>query len=58
MPASPHFPDMTAEQLRALAQTDREAAESARTTEAREALLRLAERLERLAAQREGQPRS
>jgi hypothetical protein len=49
---------MTAEQLRALAQTDREAAESARTTEAREALLRLAERLERLAAQREGQPRS
>jgi hypothetical protein len=54
MPNRPPLADLTAEQLRELARKDREMAATATTADARDALIRLAERLERLAAQRNG----
>jgi hypothetical protein len=49
----PPLADLTAEQLRELARKNREMAATATTTDARDALIRLAERLERLAVERE-----
>ena len=54
MDARPPLSKLTPQQLWELAQQNREQAKYARTADVRNSLLRLAERLEALAVQREG----
>jgi len=53
MNSRPPLSDLTAEQLRELAQENRATAATASSADVRDALIRLAERLEALAKQRE-----